>query len=216
MNKENRIGQLYTHRHRDRHVKNRAGVKAFTLVELLVVIAIIGILIALLLPAIQSAREAARRTQCANNLKQIGLAMQTHESARKVLPAGTKYGPGDMLPPSNAPGHGWYDEHGWYSALMPFIEEVGFQNAIHYDLSFTDSSNDTARRMKVGMFECPSDRMVQNEWPSPAYARWRGNYAVNFGNTYYGGKESTSGGGQATLDANHRTPEVLRCAIRTS
>src|SRR4249919_1769158 len=62
--------------------------QAFTLVELLVVIAIIGILVALLLPAIQSAREAARRTQCTNHLKNIGIALQNHVDARKVFPTG--------------------------------------------------------------------------------------------------------------------------------
>ena len=66
--------------------KNRSHVRAFTLVELLVVIAIIGILVALLLPAIQAAREAARRTQCTNNMKQIGLAILNYESAKKQLP----------------------------------------------------------------------------------------------------------------------------------
>ena len=184
-----------------------AGRLAFTLVELLVVIAIIAVLIALLLPAIQAAREAARRSQCANNAKQIALAMHNHDSAKKTLPPGTKFGPGDKaagkLPPSSAPGYDWYDEHGWYSAVMPYIEEVGFAKAIHWDRSLTDATNDQARRMKVSIFECPSDQLAQNEWPSSNYARWRGNYAVNFGNTYYGQDKATSGGSQPAIDATH-------------
>lgn len=83
---------------------------AFTLVELLVVIAIIGILIALLLPAVQAAREAARRSQCTNNLKQIGLALQNYHSAKKTLPAATTY-PVDVNGVT------------WAVAIMPFIEE---------------------------------------------------------------------------------------------
>src|SRR5262249_44340251 len=101
--------------------------KAFTLVELLVVIAIIGILIALLLPAIQAARAAARRTQCENNLKQPGLAMQNYNTANKRLPPASKWSSSDRnagnIPIGYMTAGDWYDDHGWYSYLMPFIEE---------------------------------------------------------------------------------------------
>jgi prepilin-type N-terminal cleavage/methylation domain-containing protein len=81
--------------------------RAFTLVELLVVIAIIGVLVALLLPAVQAAREAARRTQCLNNLKQIGLAIQNYHGVR------------NEIPPSRLPCH-----HGtWAALLWPYLEQ---------------------------------------------------------------------------------------------
>ena len=122
-------------------VKRRCNRLGFTLVELLVVIAIIGILIALLLPAIQAAREAARRSQCANNLKQLALAMTAHDNARKVLPPGSKYGPGDTFPPGYLTAGQWYDDHGWYSFLGPYIEEVGWSKSINTNVTFSDTSN---------------------------------------------------------------------------
>src|SRR5215207_2473001 len=89
--------------------RSRGG---FTLVELLVVIAIIGVLVALLLPAIQAAREAARRAQCQNNLKQIGLACLNYESARRVLPYG------NMI--SNSTGGTFHS--GWTIEILPYVE----------------------------------------------------------------------------------------------
>jgi prepilin-type N-terminal cleavage/methylation domain-containing protein len=108
---------------RRRDADRRFRPRAFTLVELLVVIAIIGILIALLLPAVQAAREAARRSQCSNHLKQISLAFHTHDSMRKILPDGgerywvdrTKVNGG----PATAPKQGW----GWGYQILPYLEQ---------------------------------------------------------------------------------------------
>src|SRR5260221_856396 len=111
----------------------RASSGGFTLVELLVVIAIIGILVALLLPAIQGAREAARRSQCTNNLKQIGIGFINHESTYKFLP-GSGWHPwvvGDPLL-----GAGRNQPGGWMYQILPFIEEQAL-----YDL--TDDGNKT-------------------------------------------------------------------------
>src|SRR5262245_27516300 len=91
---------------------------AFTLVELLVVIAIIGVLVALLLPAVQTAREAARRTQCANNIKQIGLGMQMHHDTFLRLPSG-----GDQ-------NSGVRYVIGWPAHIFPFIEHRGLRDQI--------------------------------------------------------------------------------------
>jgi prepilin-type N-terminal cleavage/methylation domain-containing protein/prepilin-type processing-associated H-X9-DG protein len=100
---------------------------AFTLVELLVVIAIIGILIALLLPAVQAAREAARRSQCTNNLKQLSLACHNYHDTYKSLPAGTIQG--------RRPGPTW----GWAVAVMPFSEQKGLYDQMDPSVDLRDA-----------------------------------------------------------------------------
>ncbi|MFO0819278.1 MAG: DUF1559 domain-containing protein [Pirellulales bacterium] len=128
--------------------------RGFTLVELLVVIAIIGILVALLLPAVQAAREAARRSSCQNNLKQIGLASHLYHDVHQSLPSGwisldpaTKY-------PLATGEPGW----AWASMLLPFIEQANVSDGmIRYPLSITDPVHDTVRVMSLPVFRCKSD-----------------------------------------------------------
>jgi prepilin-type N-terminal cleavage/methylation domain-containing protein/prepilin-type processing-associated H-X9-DG protein len=126
--------------------------RAFTLVELLVVIAIIGILIAMLLPAVQAAREAARRAQCMNNLRQMGLAMLNYEQSYKVFP------PADVLIPNPTTG-GRPKSLGLsvHARLLPFVEESSLRDLVNFSASYKDASNDAARMTRVPMFVCPSD-----------------------------------------------------------
>ena len=125
---------------------------AFTLVELLVVIAIIGTLIGLLLPAVQSARERARRLQCFNNLKQIGLALHCFHDAYQQFPAGYRSQTGSGGPADDK-GPGW----GWAAAILPFMEENSLYTQIHFNKDITDPTNTMARMTSVRTFLCPSD-----------------------------------------------------------
>ncbi len=158
--------------------------QAFTLVELLVVIAIIGILIGLLLPAVQSVREAARRMQCSNNMKQLTLAVMNAESVQKGFLIGMYTFQGDDL--SVRGGSHWRNDHCWYSQIGPYIEQQAWYDMMDFDVSFSVAKNEQARRMKIQTFACPSDIGLQeNEWQSVTWARVRSNYCINFGNTNY-------------------------------
>jgi prepilin-type N-terminal cleavage/methylation domain-containing protein/prepilin-type processing-associated H-X9-DG protein len=174
---------------------------AFTLVELLVVIAIIGILTALLLPAIQAARESARRMSCSNNLKQTGLALNMYYNTNNKLPPGwTAYDPKTRQPyPLGEPG--W----GWASRILPFMElNYLVKNAIHYNLALSDAANKVARLTLIPEFRCPSDDPNKQTFvdpDDPAQTEMAvGNYVGCFGMQNIHEVESMSVGQQCVSD----------------
>ncbi|HMC09877.1 MAG TPA: DUF1559 domain-containing protein [Pirellulaceae bacterium] len=137
----------------------RRFVNGFTLVELLVVIAIIGVLVALLLPAVQAAREAARRASCANNLTQIGLAVHNYEMAHGVYPPGTIDAAG---PITNKPT-GYH--HNWIVQIMPYIEEQNAYNLLDKKLSVYDPKNAAVAANMPRWLFCPSSAAPRSNVP---------------------------------------------------
>ena len=126
--------------------------RGFTLVELLVVVVIVGSLVALLLPAVQSAREAARRVQCQDHLKQIGLAMHNYHAGQETFPPGYLSRSLDDDPEKVELGPGW----GWGAMLLGHLEQPALLNAINFSVSMSDPASATARSSTMGLFLCPS------------------------------------------------------------
>ena len=157
---------------------SRAG---FTLIELLVVMAIIAVLISLLLPATQAAREAARRVQCKNNLRQIGIALHNYESTHKVFPPGTLGFPMVFSPLAH---------------LLPSVEQSNLQNLVDFNVPPLDfgipgwMANDAAAHTTVNLFICPSDR---GEVPNSSFGP--SNYAGNVGSGLVNDGSSTDADG---------------------
>ncbi len=130
--------------------------RGFTIIELLLVIGIIAVLISLLLPAVQSAREAARRTQCSKNLMQIGVALASYASTHKVFPPGVV---NDKGPISNAPT-GYH--YGWAVQILPYLSQPAIYQQFDFSQSVYAQRNDTARSHKLDIFLCPSDGWIRN------------------------------------------------------
>ncbi len=181
--------------------------RGFTLVELLVVIAIIGVLVGLLLPAVQAAREAGRRMQCGNNLKQIGLAINAAHDAKKVYPTGRKTRENT--------------DHSWAFRLLPHMEEQTTYDAWKPSLPASDVANSRAMRTPVATYFCPSrrgpaaDRNFDNNngVPPADYLRVAagGDYAANAG-TYFNYSTSTTGSIDPKLAGPIHTFSVVRSA----
>src|SRR4051812_4728508 len=158
---------------RERKSRPRPG---FTLIELLVAIAIIAVLIGLLLPAVQAAREAARRAQCVNNVKQIGLALHNYLDVHGRFPLGSI----QVTTPSGA-----YRQP-FLSALLPFLEQRNLYDSFNYNLSFQVDENVTTRSSRVNVFNCPTDtpRTFVNNGGDVTDVK--GSYGVLWGQNVYG------------------------------
>jgi prepilin-type N-terminal cleavage/methylation domain-containing protein/prepilin-type processing-associated H-X9-DG protein len=156
--------------------------RGFTLIELLVVIAIIGVLIALLLPAVQAAREAARRAQCTNNLKQLGIAAHNYLDQTKVFPAQCAF------PAAQNQSSGW--SYGWVVPLLPMLEQGPVYDAFNFSAGHYNNvagvsnglANTTASATQINILMCPSDGFIVPPQGLAGAAGWGSqNYVGNFG-----------------------------------
>jgi len=162
--------------HRSRQV-------GFTLVELLVVIAIIGVLIALMLPAVQAAREAARRTQCKNNFRQIGLALLLHHDAKGDLPVGCI----DKRKSKNPNGK----QLSWLAATLPYLEQESLWEQLDFNFAYDSPINAKAASTPLPVYLCPSTARTTIDRQGPltvplagsGFALAVADYGGNFGTT---------------------------------
>ena len=148
--------------------------RAFTLVELLVVIAIIAILVAILLPAVQWAREAARVTACRNNLKQIGLAIHSYQLAHIYYPPSSTTFIENGVWSSNPTS---YHLHSWASLILPELEQTNLHDLVNYNVSSLDLANRAAAALVVPVYRCPSytGNIYTQE---PRYQQFSGRFAI--------------------------------------
>lgn len=200
--------------------------KAFTLVELLVVIAIIGILVSLLLPAVQMAREAARRTQCKNHLRQLGVALHLYHDNQRTFPSGYIRSPQGNAPPSSGGGIKRWDaappgldiessQPGWsWAALMlPFIEQNPLKEALPYHLAVEDPAVAELRTTPLSLLVCPSDVhtgifTVMDENNLPLGKAATNSYVTCFGSFGLINTDPDHGSGLFQRNSGHRMADI--------
>lgn len=181
--------------------------RGFTLVELLVVIAIVGTLVAMLLPAVQSARESARKMSCVNNLKQLGLAVHNFQAALGIFPPSSVIDPGSSITTNN----GSWSIHG---RILPYIEQGNAYSRVRLDLGWDDPINKSTGvpTMRIPTFLCPSEvnDTVRLDSLSGAAKVYPQNYGFNFG-TWFVYDPTTDQGGDGSFFVNSRlTPGRFR------
>jgi len=192
----------------------------FTLVELLVVIAIIGVLVALLLPAVQAAREAARRSQCTNNLKQHGLALHNFHDVNRRFPPGTA---NNMPPFGTATGPRWGAS--WMVYIMPGLEMNAIAEKWKWDVHYTDNNNRaligdlaTPANPQFAVYKCPSSALSNTVSLEPAYSMLADYVAIagsanNFGNLTGVEQSDTDNGPSARNGALYYNSKVNMAGI---
>ncbi len=178
-------------------IRPQAARRAFTLVELLVVIAIIGILISLLLPAIQAAREAGRNSSCKNNLRQLATALHNYESAKRAFPPAAILPPGQIYQPWSA-----------LARLLPYLEEKSLHDLIDWKVDQQFTSKPKVAGMRVAVFMCPSE-VNDRPRPTASVTYYPSNYSFNEGTWFiYDPVSKTAGDGAFAPNQEFRTSEI--------